>query len=252
MRKRSEEEVIKLVNLIHNNKYEYDLANYKNKCSKIAIICPLHGLFYQMVDLHLKGSGCPKCAYLKRGELFKKSKEKFINDANIVHDFKFSYEKFNYVNAHTKGVITCPIHGDFEQSPNDHLNGRGCPKCKQSHLEREIEIFLKNNHVEYEFQKRFEWLGKQSIDFYLPKYNIAIECQGKQHFGLGYGSDNEIFNKILINDEKKNKLCRENNINLLYYIGKENKSRLSNFELYNNSKDVIFSTVDKLKEILFV
>jgi len=46
-----------------------------------------------------------------------------------VHYFSYTYLKVNYISAYIKVIITCPIHGDFEQTPNNHLQGRGCPKC---------------------------------------------------------------------------------------------------------------------------
>lgn len=48
----------------HNNKYKYDSIkedDYKNNKSKIPIICPIHGIFFQSVSKHLSGQGCPKC-----------------------------------------------------------------------------------------------------------------------------------------------------------------------------------------------
>ena len=43
--------------------------------------------------------------------------------------------------------------------------------------------FLQMNEIIYIEQKKFkDWLGAQSLDFYLPEYNIAIECQGLQHY----------------------------------------------------------------------
>lgn len=53
----------------------------------------------------------------------------FIKDATNVHGSKYDYSKVNYINNHTKVIITCRKHGDFEQTPNSHLNGRGCQKC---------------------------------------------------------------------------------------------------------------------------
>lgn len=58
---RKEDFLIK-ANLIHNEKYSYKLDNYKNKRSKIEIICPIHGKFMQTPESHLKGCGCPMCA----------------------------------------------------------------------------------------------------------------------------------------------------------------------------------------------
>ena len=58
----------------------------------------------------------------------------------------------------------------------------GCPFCKESHLEKERCNILNKNNIIFERQKRFDWFGLQSLDFFLPKYNIANECQGRQHF----------------------------------------------------------------------
>ena len=43
---------------------------------------------------------------------------------------KYNYNKTVYINNKSKVIITCPIHGDFEQTPGNHSNGVGCPRCK--------------------------------------------------------------------------------------------------------------------------
>ena len=58
----------------------------------------------------------------------------FIKDAKNIHGSKYDYSKVNYTNNHTKVTITCRKHGDFEQTPNSHLNGRGCPKCAMERI----------------------------------------------------------------------------------------------------------------------
>ena len=58
--------------------------------------------------------------------------EMFINKANIIHSNKYDYSKTSYVNNRTKVTIICPIHGEFEQTPNSHLSGSGCPMCSKS------------------------------------------------------------------------------------------------------------------------
>ena len=74
----------------------------------------------------------------------------FIKDATNVHGSKYDYSKVNYTNNHTKVIIICRKHGDFEQTPNSHLNGRGCPKCA---MERILNLnFIrraKKNHNKY-------------------------------------------------------------------------------------------------------
>ena len=90
----------------------------------------------------------------------------------------------------------------------------------KSTLEEEVEEFLIINNIQYIPQKGFKWLkykNPQKLDFYLPDHNIAIECQGIQHF-----KDVPFFKQskrtpIKILDENKRKLCEENGIRILYY-----------------------------------
>ena len=51
----------------------------------------------------------------------------FIEKANLVHNNKYDYSLVNYINNKTKVKIICKIHGAFEQIPDSHLRGRGCP-----------------------------------------------------------------------------------------------------------------------------
>jgi hypothetical protein len=55
--------------------------------------------------------------------------EEFVQRAKEVHGDKYNYDKVNYVNAKDKVIIICAKHGDFDQAPDSHLRGQGCPKC---------------------------------------------------------------------------------------------------------------------------
>ena len=112
----------------------------------------------------------------------------------------------------------CKKHGLFQQTPSKHLVGEGCPKCKRSRLEEEIEQFLIKKNIEFIPQYKQQWLGLQSLDFYLPKYKVGIECQGGQHFSpiKLYGGD-EGFIQRKIYDENKFNRCKEHGVKLLYY-----------------------------------
>lgn len=59
----------------------------------------------------------------------KKSKD-FVEKSIIKHDGKYNYDLVVYENCRTKVTIICPVHGEFEQTPNAHLYaGSGCEKC---------------------------------------------------------------------------------------------------------------------------
>lgn len=59
----------------------------------------------------------------------RKTTEEFILDAKRVHGNKYDYSKVEYINNETKVCIICPIHGEFWQTPNKHLLGKGCRLC---------------------------------------------------------------------------------------------------------------------------
>lgn len=227
----------------HGNKYDYSNVEYKGKEEKVCIICPIHGEFWQRASLHMNGSGCPKCSYIDRQLNMRKRTERFIEQSKNIHGNKYDYSLVDYKNAHIKVKIICPTHGEFEMRPYDHLHGKGCPICKQSHLERCVMVYFQNNNIEFEQQKRFDWLGKQTLDFYLPQYNVAIECQGKQHFGYGGWSENFDFDEQINRDEMKYKLCEENNIKILYFCDKHYVNQ-SVSDIYNDN-NIIFE-VNKL------
>ena len=248
--KSNNEEFIEKARKIHGDKYDYSKVNYINNHTKVCIICPEHGEFHMKPNTHLNGQGCPKCGKIQSGDKMRKSTDEFIIEAQKIHRDKYDYSKVEYKNAHTKVCIICPEHGEFWQKPCTHLQGCGCPVCKTSKLELKMIDFLSNNNIKFIYHANkcnFEWLNKQSIDFYLPEYNIAIECQGKQHFNCGnFGSKNFNFNRIYENDCKKNRLCREHNIKLIYYTEYKN---YHNFDLYND-KNTYINLINMLRNII--
>lgn len=126
-------EFIKLSEKVHNKKYNYDKVKYINSWSKVTITCPVHGDFKQSPITHSSGCGCVKCSIQNKSS----NTEKFIEKAKKVHGTKFSYDKVQYIRAHSKVIITCHTHGDFEQRAYSHLNGSGCMKCLQDYIMNE-------------------------------------------------------------------------------------------------------------------
>lgn len=57
------------------------------------------------------------------------NKKEFIEKAKLVHGVRYIYDKVNYVDSKTNVEITCRNHGSFMQNRNNHLQGKGCPKC---------------------------------------------------------------------------------------------------------------------------
>ena len=109
---------------IHGDKYDYSLVEYIKSSEKVTIICREHGSFEQRASNHLRGRGCYDCKKTRKYD-----SEKFIGLSNKVHNSKYLYDKVIYNGSHNDVIITCLEHGDFSQSPTNHLSGKGCGKC---------------------------------------------------------------------------------------------------------------------------
>ena len=220
-RKYTTEQFILKAREVHGWKYDYSKVDYKDSHTKVCIICPIHGEFWQKPDNHLNKYGCDKCGDKTISEKQTLTTEEFIEKARKVHGDKYDYSKVEYINNKKPVCIICPKHGEFWQTPNNHLRGNGCPTCNESKLENEMREFLKENGINYESQKSFKWLkykNKLKLDFYLPEYNIAIECQGKQHYESKdcFGGEEEYI-EIVERDLVKHNKCIENGISIIYY-----------------------------------
>lgn len=216
----TKEEFIEKAKDVHGDKYNYSNVEYINAKNKVCIICPEHGEFYQTPDSHIHGANCPKCNTVRN---YKYSIKEFVEKSKKIHGDKYDYSKAEYVNYKTPLCIICQEHGEFWQKPKEHFKGCGCPSCDESKLEREVKLFLEKNDIKYEREKRFEWLRYKYplvIDFYLPDYNIAIECQGEQHFKDRKFFENYSFEKRIEMDNLKFELCKKNGLKVLYYSKK--------------------------------
>ena len=103
-------------------KYNYSKFIYKGHFEKGVIICSDHGEFLQNPNDHKCGSGCPKCGIERRRKLKTLSQKEVIQQFEEIHNIngipKYNYDNFIYSGNMVKGLITCKIHGDFEQKPN--------------------------------------------------------------------------------------------------------------------------------------
>jgi len=128
-KKKTKEEFINDSKIIYGDKYDYSLVEYVNNKTKIKIICPIHGVFEKTPDKHLYGkSGCLKCDNYHTKNI-NNHKRTVVDRMNVKHNNFYDYSLVEYVNNKTKIKIICPIHGVFEQTPNNHLQGNGCLKC---------------------------------------------------------------------------------------------------------------------------
>jgi hypothetical protein len=208
------EQFIERGRLKHGECYDYSLVKYVNKSSKVDIICQVHGVFSQRAENHLRGDRCPSCTNNKR-----LTKAEFIKKSVSVHGERYDYSLVEYSNNSKKVKIICLKHGVFEQGPNNHLNGNGCPRCKESKGELSIREFLIKNEIVFVQQHRFETCRNVlplPFDFYLPNHKTCIEFNGRQHYVpiRCWGGDEGLKN-LQICDNIKKTYCDNNKITLL-------------------------------------
>lgn len=171
---------IEKARIVHGDKYDYSMVEYKGCYDKVIVRCPIHGYFEITPSAHINGrQGCPKCGRIRSNDAKKLTVDEFIEKAKKIHGNKYDYRQVEYENYDTKIKIYCPIHGYFEQSPDSHLQGRGCQRCSHDLSREEDEIcnFLKENNINFR-QRCRDIISPYEIDIYLPDYKIGIEYNG--------------------------------------------------------------------------
>lgn len=165
MKKLNTEIFIEKAKLVHNNKYDYSLVDYKTTRIPIKIICPNCGEFEILPHSHLQGIGCRKCNIL--------NKEKFIEMSNKKHNHKYNYDNVDNVdNNKTKVIIKCNKHDCFEQEVRAHLAGQGCPKCY-----REQKTFSKDKFITQANIKHNNIYDYSLVEYENNKNKIKIICK---------------------------------------------------------------------------
>lgn len=168
---------IKTAKEIHCNKYDYSLVDYSNAHTKVDIICPEHGVFSQELNAHSRGSQCPSCTGNRKSNTIE-----FIEKSNAKHNNKYDYSKCHYINNRTKVTIICPEHGEFEQIPETHLKGKGCPLCGNG--EKNTQYFIDKSNIthnnKYDYSKS-EYTGIfNKLTIICPKHG-EFEQIAKNH-----------------------------------------------------------------------
>jgi len=173
----------------HGNKYNYDKCNFINGGIKVIITCPVHGDFSVRAKNHIgkQSNGCYQCGQISTRSKQSMSLKKFIIKANEVHNNKYTYEFVDYENIHTKVSIYCSEHGIFNQTPNRHLVGNGCPSCNfanrplKSVSEKDIVNKFNKIHNNYYNYSKFIYKGvKNKIIVICPKHG-DFECGISNH-----------------------------------------------------------------------
>ena len=125
---------------------------------------------------------------------------------------KSSYEK----NNHVYWICECEC-GNIVLLTKQEIITNGCSRaCLASRGEICAADLFNELGVKYQVQKKFQDFDLR-FDFYLPDYNVVIECDGAQHFrALNSEWDSKIkLQETRERDIRKKQYCEENGIILL-------------------------------------
>jgi len=180
------------------------------------------------------------------GVTSKKTTEEFIEKAKLIHGDIFDYSLVEYINSKIKVKIICPIHGEFEQTPNNHLNGAKCFKCKIDNL-----TLLNKKNVN-EFIEKARLKHNDKYDYSLVEYvntdtKVKIICPIHGEFEQSpkshlRGSNCHECAKII----GSNKLSKNNLMTLESFI---DKSKAIHGDKYDYSESKYTHSSKKLKII---
>ena len=249
--KYNNQEIINKFKTIHGDRYDYSRVNYQGISVPVSIICPEHGEYLQIPSSHLQGNGCPKCGAMKSGKCKRLTTEEFIEKAKNIHGDKYDYSKVVYVDYNTPVIIICEKHGEFLQTPDAHLQGKGCQSCsiRHSSYEEDIINFIQNNiDTTIEINSR-KIIPPLELDIFLPEKNIAIEINGIRWHSEEFGKDkNYHLNKLNECNKKNIKLIQIFEDELFLYKDIV-MSKLSHLLKLDNNKDKIYGRLINVCEI---
>ena len=216
----------------HGMKYDYSRVEYVNNHTKVCIVCPKHGEFWQTAAEHMRGKGCPDCGKQTISQKKSLNFEYYLKAFNKVHNGKYDYSQTKYVDSLTKINIICPIHGEFWQLPYDHSIGHGCPKCARQESKGEMGVFdyLATFYNEEIITRCKDVIPPYELDIYVPSKKIAIEYDGLIWHSEKFGKDK---NYHLM----KTELCEKQGIRLIHIFENE----------WINNREIVEA---KLKHIL--
>ena len=191
---------------IHGS-YDY-LGWYREKGRVILkVSCPIHGEFHVRHTHHLNGVGCKRCTYDE-----KRIQEKdFLSKLHSIHGDRYEIKDLTDLHFRKELEVYCKEHDlIFRKTLRGLLKG-GCPKCfaRVSRGENELHDWI-SRYREAIQTYRASWLGKQSLDIYIPSLSLAIEYNGiywhSEH-------NDRIYKEYHLDKYLK---CKENNIDLIH------------------------------------
>lgn len=102
----------------------------------------------------------------------KQTTEQFIEKSKSIYGDIFLYDKTVYENVNSKVIVTCKIHGDYEQFVKVHYRGAGCTKCSRR-SKHTTETFIEESYKIHSDRYNYDKVvyGKNN------KQKLTITCK---------------------------------------------------------------------------
>lgn len=195
--------------------YGYSLVKgFSTTRDKVAIICPVHGVFEQIARDHMRNTGCPSCAIDRTRITF----EEFAQRARLAHGDRYEYVEESWVRDSIFVTVICPNHGSYEQNWYNHSIGMGCGKCRSHVSKPEIEIFeaLKGEIPETVQQSVRTMISPKELDIWIPELKLAIEFNGIAYHDKSLWAKSLKEEGVRSRELMKTNLCMEQGIRLVH------------------------------------
>ena len=190
-------DLIQLSNAMYGEgKFTFESA-FEGMNKPIHILCSMGHRYTTSPSVHLRDNGgCKECANIKSANRMSDTPDEWLRKAKKTHgEDRYGYGKSNYRGQKEPVIITCPIHGDFEQNPTSHVQGCGCPKCgieaaaKSKVLDdSEIrDIVTASIDVKYEVVRVFRTDGRIYVDIQCPIHGVTAHRY--DHLRMGHVCD---------------------------------------------------------------
>lgn len=170
------EHLLKELYATYGSRYKVKKDTYVSMSHPATFICPEHGEIVKAPSVFLVNA-CKQCSEEDRKLNF----DTFKRKANAIHRGKYEYSDEGYTTSSDKVKITCPLHGVFYQSGQDHLRGRGCLLCNESNEERGISDLLKEFGLLFDREVPVPDT-RLRFDFVLKNKFVVIEYNGIHHY----------------------------------------------------------------------
>lgn len=191
---------------------------YTDRSMVLNIICDKGHEWHPTYENFVRNKAiCLTCTNIMFGENQRLPWNEVLKRVEI-NGYKVLSDESDYENNESKLKVECPKGHMFYVALNNFQQGKRCPYCNMSSGEQEVERLLIEYNIKHETQYTFKDcknIKELPFDFYLPDYNILIEYDGEQHYGLRFEDTIEDFIKRKINDGLKNEYCYFNNIPLI-------------------------------------